>query len=293
MLRTTPSAAVTRWAAFTDSPAGGNPAGVVLDAGGLDDAAMQALAADVGASETAFLLPPRADGAVPVRYFSPEAEVPFCGHATVAAGAAWAAAHGSGHLAFATAAGRVEVEVEAGSAGAPSRASLVTVAPRCAVPAAHDVAEALAALGWCERELDPAIPPGLAYAGAWHLVLAAATSSRLAHLDYDFDRLRRLMVARGWTTLQLVHRTGPRSFRARDPFPVGGVVEDPATGAAAAALGAYLRALGAIEPPVRLEVLQGAELGRPGRIEVGVPAGEESGIRITGAAVPMGDGAPL
>jgi len=69
---------VLRYAAFTTDASGGNPAGVVLDARGLDDQTMQAIAAEVGYSETAFLT----DRAV--RYFSPKAEVPFCGHATIA-----------------------------------------------------------------------------------------------------------------------------------------------------------------------------------------------------------------
>ena len=57
------------------------------------------------------------------------------------------------------------------------------------------------------------------------------------------------MAARDWTTIQLVHREGPDRFRSRNPFPPGGVVEDPATGAAAAAFGGYLRELGRSRSP--------------------------------------------
>jgi PhzF family phenazine biosynthesis protein len=99
---------VLRYAAFTRDPSGGNPAGVVLDADGATDAAMQRLAADVGYSETAFLVP-RADGAFDVRYFSPVAEVPFCGHATIAAAVAHADRHGAGLLRLHTRAGQVDV----------------------------------------------------------------------------------------------------------------------------------------------------------------------------------------
>ena len=95
------------------------------------------------------------------------------------------------------------------------------------------------------------------------------------------------MAARDWTTLQLVHRTGDRTFDVRDPFPPGGVVEDPATGAAAAAFGGYLRALGLIDVPAVLELRQGDDLGRPSRLTVTVPAGEASGIQVSGTAVPM------
>src|SRR5919198_2351782 len=95
---------ILRYAAFTDVPEGGNPAGVVLDASALDDAEMQRIAADVGYSETAFVT--HADGdALEVRYFSPLAEVPFCGHATIATGVAWGEHFGPGALSLTTRSG--------------------------------------------------------------------------------------------------------------------------------------------------------------------------------------------
>src|SRR4051812_26895259 len=103
---------VLRYAAFTTDPAGGNPAGVVLDARGLDADAMQAIAAEVGYSETAFLTTDETDGIRPIRYFSPKAEVPFCGHATVATAVALAERVGPGELTFSTASGNVPVVVE-------------------------------------------------------------------------------------------------------------------------------------------------------------------------------------
>ena len=87
---------VERYSAFSDQPGGGNPAGVVLDATGLDADAMQAIATEVGYSETAFLVRRDGPAAFAVRYFSPLAEVPFCGHATVATGVALARRDGPG-----------------------------------------------------------------------------------------------------------------------------------------------------------------------------------------------------
>src|SRR5689334_16378571 len=86
----TPSApTVERYAAFTVAGRGGNPAGVVLDAAAFSDADMQRIAAEVNYSETAFLTVSEfgADGRRHhrIRYFSPQAEVAFCGHATIAA----------------------------------------------------------------------------------------------------------------------------------------------------------------------------------------------------------------
>ena len=87
---------ILRYAAFTDRPGGGNPAGVVLDASGLDDAAMQTIAAEVGYSETAFATE-APDGALTVRYFTPKTEVTFCGHATIALGRRARRATGNRH----------------------------------------------------------------------------------------------------------------------------------------------------------------------------------------------------
>ncbi len=100
---------VLRYAAFSDDPSGGNPAGVVLDASGLDAARMQAIAKDVGFSETAFVTPAATGELLSLRYFSPVAEVPFCGHATIATGVAWAQRHGFGTLGLRTRVGFVRL----------------------------------------------------------------------------------------------------------------------------------------------------------------------------------------
>lgn len=276
---------VLRYAAFTRDPAGGNPAGVVLDATGLRDAEMQRIASDVGYSETAFLTT-RDDGAYDVRYFSPLAEVPFCGHATIGTAVAHADRHGTGLLRLHTRVGQVDVVTTA--ADGVVTATLTSVRTSVAGVAEGDVDEALAALGWSRDDLDPALPPRVAYAGAHHLVLALHDRATLARLDYDFPRLGHLMAVRDWTTLQLVHRSGPTSFDVRNPFPPGGVVEDPATGAAAAALGGYLRELRLVEPPVTLTLRQGDDLGRPSRLLVDVPPGDGEPVGVTGAAVALG-----
>ncbi|QEC50256.1 PhzF family phenazine biosynthesis protein [Baekduia soli] len=272
---------VLRLAAFTDRPDGGNPAGVVLDASGLRGDRMQAIATAVGYSETAFLTA-RDDGSLDARYFSPEAEVPFCGHATIAAAVAVAGVRGPGRLVLHTLAGDVPVRTKRD--GGVVTATLTSVTPEVGPVPGADLATALDALRWAPRDLDPDLPPRIAFAGARHLVLAAGSRARLADLDYDFAALRTYMAARDLTTVDLVWREDPLTFHARNPFPVGGVVEDPATGAAAAALGAYLRALGAVTPPARVTIHQGEDLGRPSLLTVDIDAGS-GGIEVTGTAV--------
>ncbi|WP_432571677.1 PhzF family phenazine biosynthesis protein [Kineococcus sp. SYSU DK005] len=280
---------VLRYAAFSNDPGGGNPAGVVLDATGLSEQRMLEIAADVGYSETAFLVP-GADG-LHVRYFSPLAEVSFCGHATIASAVAHAERHGAGHLTYRTAAGPVEVRTERAPDGS-WRATLTSVVPRTSGLSAADLRTLLDVLGWSPDDLDPDLPPRTAYAGAWHPVLVTRSRRRLAALDYDMAALGELMAARGWTTVDLVHRQDARTFDARNPFPPGGVREDPATGAAAAALGGYLREGGHVEVPATVTVRQGEDMGRPSVLEVTIPADPAAGIAVTGAAVPAGPAGP-
>jgi PhzF family phenazine biosynthesis protein len=269
------------FSAFTDTPEGGNPAGVWVGEilPGADE--MQRIAAEVGFSETGFLAR-NDDGTWMTRYYSPKAEVAFCGHATIAAGVALGIMHGLGTFTLSTPVGEVPVAVNADTAGR-TIASLTSVEPsqKPVPPGVLDAA--LGALGWDIRHLDTAIPPTFAFAGAWHLVISLREHTTLQGLNYAFDDLRALMAVHDLTTLQLVWRQDEAVFYSRNPFPPGGVVEDPATGAAAAALGGYLRAIDAVEPPVDIRIYQGSDMGRPSTLHVHIP--RTGGIEVSGAAV--------
>src|SRR5690606_31188657 len=165
------------------------------------------------------------------------------------------------------------------------QASLTSVEPHHTAAPDALVDAVLRTLGWRREELDTNIPPARAYAGAWHLVLAAASAERLKTLDYDLAALKDIMLADGLTTIQLVWREAPDLFHSRNPFPVGGVFEDPATGAAAAALGGYLRDSGVVAAPTTFIIRQGEAMGRPSRLLVEVPA--SGGIIVRGTAMDM------
>jgi PhzF family phenazine biosynthesis protein len=273
---------LTRLAAFTDRPEGGNPAGVWIGDTLPHPSEMQRIAADVGYSESVFLAP-AGRRAWTTRYYSPLAEVTFCGHASIAAAAQLARHHGAGRYVLQTRSGDVPVEVELGADGI--RASLTSVPTEQRECPAGLLEAALQSLSWSRSDLDPTLPPALSYAGAWHLVLAVRDRATLAAMSYDFDTLRRAMASAELTTVQIAWRENPSTFHVRNPFPVGGVVEDPATGAAAAALGAYLRARGLVEQPSDITIHQGHDMGRPSRLDVHIPT--DGGIRITGGAVPI------
>ena len=274
---------VLELAAFPDGGRGGNPAGVVLRAEGLADADRLALAARLGHSETAFVETAAEPGRYRVRYWSPRAEVAFCGHATIAAAVALAERDGAGGLCFDTAVGPVPVLTRRTDEGVV--ATLTSVPTRTRPAQEEELAELLAALRWAPGDLDSRYPVHVASGGVDHPVLAVRERSRLAELDYDYPALDALMAARGWTTVQLVWAQTPTLFHARNPFPPGGVYEDPATGAAAAALGGYLRDLALVPVPSRVTVLQGADMGRPSRLLVDVT--DDPRVRVTGTGVPL------
>jgi PhzF family phenazine biosynthesis protein len=277
-------AELLRYSAFSNDPSGGNPAGVWIGNELPSKEEMQDVAKQVGYSETAFIAP-KAGFNRTVRYYSPEIEVTFCGHATIASGVALGSLDGPGTYTFSTLVGDIPVSVT--EHNGQFRAALTSVAPKTAAVTADFVADVLGTLGWTPADLSPSIPPMRAYAGAWHLVLAVDRLERLNQLDYDFDALKALMERETFTTIQLVWREADNVFHSRNPFPVGGVVEDPATGAAAAALGGYLREMRLVGIPARIHIRQGEAMGRPSRLEVEIP--ETGGIVVSGTAVKISD----
>lgn len=274
---------VLRYAAFTTEPTTGNPAGVVLDAEGMSEPDMQRTAAEIGYSETAFAVR-TADRRFTVRYFSPLAEVAFCGHATIATAVALTDRDGTGDLLFETRAG--DIPVRTTTQDAVVVASLTSVPTHSRPATEEELAEALSTLGWQRTDLSPQWPAHVAFGGNDHLVLPAATRERLADLNYDFEALKSVMETRVWATVHLFWPESEQVVHARNPFPVGGVVEDPATGSAAAAFGGYLRATG--HAPARLTIVQGEDMGRRSELQVDVPR-DDARVTVTGAATRIPD----
>ncbi|MGO0578184.1 PhzF family phenazine biosynthesis protein [Ornithinimicrobium panacihumi] len=280
-----PTPEILRYTAFSDSPDGGNPAGVVLDAKGLDAEAMQQIAADLGYSETAFLTNPTDPSTARIRYFAPEGEVDFCGHATIAAAVALGHTNGPGTYTFATNVGPIIVTADKeddgqvlGSLESPPLASLPL--------AAELLTPLLDTFGWTDADLHPDYPPAIGYGGNKHPVLVLRDVPTLAGMTYDFTALQDLTREHQWVTIQACTPTGPHTWRARNPFPFGGVHEDPATGAAAAALAAYLRGIGKLQVGDQLTIQQGIEMGRPSTLYITL---QPQTALITGAAVPLNE----
>lgn len=270
---------IQRIAAFSDGLEGGNPAGVVLCDLLPDAAIMQAVAAEVGYSETAFAAP--TDGEWRVRYFAPKVEVDFCGHATIALGAALAAVRGNGTYPLQL--NHARISVEGCRTNNALSAALQSPPTRSRAASEALTAEALALFGMTAEALDPTIPPAIAHAGANHLILALRDRTVLAEMHYDIEVGRALSLRESLTTFSLIFAEGLRCFHARNPFPIGGVYEDPATGAAAAALAGYLRDLG-WQHGGSIEIIQGEDMGIPSRIFVDVTSEPGASVRVSGKA---------
>ena len=270
---------VLRIAAFSDGEAGGNPAGVVIADELPAMAQMQRIAAEVGFSETVFA--EKAGNSWRVRYFSPASEVPFCGHATIALGAALALRHGDG--VFALALNQGEITVEGRRSDNVIAAALQSPPTRSTPVAPQLVSEALRLFGYTHEDLDQRIPPVIAHAGADHLVLILNSQRALKSMKYDFDAGRALMIREGWVTVLLGYAQTPQCFHTRNAFAYGGVYEDPATGAATAALAGYLRD---IEWPHAgaIEVVQGEAMGARSLLRAEIMPAMGSSIRVSGTA---------
>lgn len=268
-----------RIAAFSDGNTGGNPAGVWIGDALPDAAAMQAIAAEVGFSETAFAAP---EGeAWRVRYFSPAMEVPFCGHATIALGAALA--HRFGDRSFGLHLNDAVISVSGKRDGTTIAAALQSPPTRSA-PLDAPLRDALLDLfGYSSGDLDPKLRPAKIHGGADHALLALRSRDALARMTYDFDRGRALMEQACLVTIALVTVETPRLFHVRNAFAAGGVIEDPATGAAAAAFAGYLRDIGWPHGGA-IDIVQGEDMGARSLIRAEIGAAKGSSIRVSGTA---------
>lgn len=270
---------VIRISAFSENGAGGNPAGVLITDELPDAAVMQRIAGEVGYSETVFAARTGTDWRV--RYFSPECEVPFCGHATIALGAALALQEGAGVFALTT--NNAQITVEGQRRGDVLIASLQSPPTRSARPSDALIGEVLELFGYSHADLNPDIPPALAHGGADHFVLTLNSRAAISTMTYDFDVGRALMLREGLVTILLAFAETRCLFHTRNAFAFGGAYEDPATGAATAAFAGYLRDIGWPHEG-EIEVIQGEDMGMRSRLKANIPQASGSSIRVSGEA---------
>lgn len=270
---------IERFAAFAVGFSGGNPAGVVITDTLPSPETMQAIAANVGYSETVFAA--ETDDGFRVHYFSPEAPVEFCGHATVALGAALAERYGDGIHQLALNNAKISVEGRLISGGAWAAFQSPPTSSRAAPDAL--VTGALSIFAYSQDDIDRRLPPALANAGLDHLVIALKDRSTLKAMKYDLRVGRDFMNQEGIGTVSFLYAETPRLFHSRNPFAIGGVYEDPATGAAAAALAGLLRDRGWPHGG-QIRIIQGEDMGQPCELIANITDVAGASICVSGTA---------
>lgn len=276
---------IQRIAAFSANGKGGNPAGVVLLDAAATKADMQRVAAEVGYSETVFaVLVEGADQSWRVRYFSPEAEVPFCGHATIALGAALGIRDGLGTYKLDL--NNASITVNAITSTEGMVVTLASPPTNSRAITNKETNDAMKLLGLTKDDLDDHLPPARIHGGADHLVFVLRDRARLAAMDYDLDQGREVMRRHNLETIMLVHIESKHIFSVRNAFASGGVIEDPATGAAAAAFAGYLRDRDWPHGG-RFTIRQGEDMGTPSMIEVQLSNEVGSSVLVSGTARSM------
>lgn len=268
---------VLKLAAFSQHGKGGNPAGVAFFDEMPEEKEMLRIASEVGYSETAFLVKQGNDWRV--RYFAPEMEVPFCGHATIALGAALGERFGEGTYNLILNDSRISVRAQKTSGGV----SAALQSPATWSKEADDeyVQNVLQGFHLKREELDPKFPIRMAGAGAKHLILFVKERATLAGMKYDFEAVKALMLAEGVVTISLVWNENENTFHARNAFAFGGVYEDPATGAAAAALAGYLRDI-QWNGSKTFTIIQGEDMGMPSRLNVEYTEKAGESVKVSG-----------
>ena len=274
--------------AFTTEPLSGNVAGVVPDADGLDAEQMRAIAAELGASETAFVCSsPSADRRI--RYFTPTEEIDLCGHATIAAHAHLSAERAiePGTHTLETNVGTLDIDVgELGEVWMTQPTS--TVRP---LDVEYDhVADLLGVDVAALRDVGEDLPIALASTGLPFVVVPVNFLEHLSGVSPDFDAIDEFAAeydAAGIYAFTFDTLDGESTLHARCFAPGVGIPEDPATGTASGACGAYLRQMGAFDSvPDELRFEQGHFVDRPSHVRVRVA----DHIQVGGRAVTSLDG---
>jgi len=278
--------------AFTTEPFTGNPAGIVLDARGLNEKAMQNIAREMNLSETAFVLPSTLKSAdIQIRWFTPAAEVPLCGHATIASFHALAESGmygmkrpGTYHFRLQTRSGILGIMVEKKYSGTMIEFQLPIPEFRVhkKIPAAL-----LKALGLRPSDVQKNLP----YVSESYLYLPVRKLAAIKSLRPDLgllDSFTRASKTLGISVFCLETIEQSSAVHSRFFAPAVGIVEDPVTGSANGPLGAYLYQYAIhrdfpipsfLLPDGRMEFIaeQGDDIGRRGRVKVR--------LRVTGHGV--------
>ena len=287
---------------FTDKRFGGNPLAVFPNASGLSDEAMQSIATEFNLSETTFVLPPSDPRHhARVRIFTPKYEMPFAGHPNVGTGYVLARRdpHPPEHYVFEEQAGLVRVHILRNDDNSIFGARVA--APRAlSIDIAIPTDVVARCVGLAESDFQTTShDPLIASVGTPFVIAEVASIEALGRASPDIGQFRAAAAQFAGVgarfSVHLYARVDGQatSLRARMFGPLGGVLEDPATGSANAALAGLLTSLAPGEDVEMLyEIEQGVEMGRPSQILASARKTAEGPVlaSVAGSCVPMMEG---
>ncbi|MVO15283.1 PhzF family phenazine biosynthesis isomerase [Parasedimentitalea huanghaiensis] len=283
--------------AFTDTPETGNRAGVVLDAGGLNATEMQDIAAFAGFSETAFVLPAQGpDHDLQVRYFTPQIEVPICGHATIATHFLRASVSGDASYPLNVLTGAGILPVEVSKDDEELRVSMTQGAVEYGQFLNTEELDLLAAaLGLEQSDFADGLPAQIVSTGHSKVIIPIQSRDVLDGLEPDAEKLTLLsnkIGCNGFFPVVLDKSGGALETYGRMFAPAIGIAEDPVTGNANGPTGAYLVKHGVIKltGSFSYQGHQGHKMGKRGTVFVTLSLdGENLKVQVAGQAVRAGE----
>jgi trans-2,3-dihydro-3-hydroxyanthranilate isomerase len=268
---------------FTDRPLTGNGLAVVHDADALSDRLMHAFARETRLSETAFVQSADGDADYRLRIFTMDGEIPFAGHPSLGTAVAVARARGEARATYVqrTQPGEQAIDVELD--GLRASVSMLQEPPELGPELDPD--DVLGLVGLDGAEADPALPCQVVSTGVPQVIACVRDAAALRRVLPAYDRIGRLLTEHDAIVLYLA-AVDPEAgtARARSFMRSAEMGEDPATGSAVGPLCAHVAARTGAQ---RLEVEQGAEMGRPSRL---VAAVDGDRIRVGGDVVVVGEG---
>jgi len=285
--------------AFTETRFTGNPATVILDADGQDDVTLRALAAEYSHAEVAFVLTAAdPDHDVRLRFFNSRREMPFVGHATLAAHAVLLASgrRGPGICRQKSGTGIIEVTARTQPNGAPIvefRQAVPQLDTPLPLKTTLRVAEAL---GLPATQLHEAMPARVARKGSTRLLVPAAGAEALQNLQPNLEHLMALgneLDAEGFFVFAVNRDAAAWSTESRMFCPALGIAEDPVSGNAHAMLAAYLWDIGQFAGNSTGFVgHQGRQMNRPGQVDVQleIDHGAPVAVHVGGSAIIVSEG---
>lgn len=268
---------IEKISAFAYENIGGNPAGVLILDEILSEKQMLEIAKEVNYSETAFLL--KQANSFRIRYFSPETEIAFCGHATIASGFVLGQKFGLGIYDLVLNDDKIQIEVTKNN-------SKIFTSINSVKTYTYDIEEdyinnIVDSFSFSKNDLNEKYPIKVSFSGINNLILFVKNKKTLQEMKYDFEKVKELMINKNIVTINILWEENENLFHSRNAFAYGGVYEDPATGSAAISLGEYLRSMG-IKKSGEIEILQGFDMKQPSQLFVSFNEILNSSIKVSG-----------